>query len=408
MPEVSATANHLLLTEQGERWLRNFEESDRGIARDLASALLLVSHNAFEREITALINQVAEGIDGPIALYAAREVESDCRILDESEIDATPRGSDIGSEGRVASIIRNLVRRSPARFLNHPSLDELRMRRADAIFVVDDFIGSGKRCSEYIGALWQSRSLRSWVSYHRLKLMAVAFSGTSEGIVRVEQHACHPLVHIARHCPTITNLHWKNARIEAAKDLCRKYGRRARLNWIYGFGGTVALLAFEHGCPNNVPAIFWGESTAGRDWIPLFKANRVDETQASTFPPELHNPSPVSMLIEAGQQRLASALAQNMRHPLTDKETLTLALFAKGKTRDETVANSLGLPPREATALVERCIEAGWITPRRRITEAGLAELRGITNISLRRPGGLPDIGEEAYYPTALRGRGNG
>lgn len=215
-------------------------------------------------------------------------------------------------------------------------------------------------------------------------------------------------MHIARHCPTIENLHWKNARIEAAKELCRKYGRRAKLNWTFGFGSTLALLAFEHGCPNNVPAIFWGEPARGKNWTPLFKANRVDAMQASTFPPELQHPSPVNVLIEAGQHRLASVLAQNMHCPLTDQEVLTLALFAKGKTRDETVASALGLPPREATGLVERCIQAGWITPRRRIAEAGLAELRGISNISLRRAKRLPDIGEEVYYPTALRDRGNG
>ena len=408
MSEANTPAKLLLLTEQGERWLKNFEESDRGVARDLGSALVLISHNAFERGITALINQAAENVEGPIALYAAREIDSAFRPLDEAIIDATPRGSDIGSEGRVANIIRNVAKRTPTRFFNHPSLDELRARRVDAIFVLDDFIGSGKRCSEYINALWQSRSLRSWVSYHRLKLTAVAFSGTSEGIDRVKGHPCQPLVHIARHCPTIENLHWKNARIEAAKELCRKYGRRAKLNWIFGFGRTAALLAFEHGCPNNVPAIFWAESTAGKDWIPLFKANRLDGMQASTFPPELYHPSPVSVLIEAGQHRLASVLAQKMHRPLTDHEALTLALFAKGKPRDETVANALGLPPCEATALVERCIEAGWITARRRIAEAGLAELRGISNISLRRARHLPDIGEEAYYPTALRDRGNG
>lgn len=135
-----------------------------------------------ESAITGLINQAAEDVDGPIALYAVREIDDTYRPLDEAVIDATPRGSDIGSEGRVANIIRNAAKRVPTRFISHPSLDELRDRRVDAIFVVDDFIGSGKRSSKYISALWQSRSLRSWVSYHRLKLMAVAFSGTSEGI----------------------------------------------------------------------------------------------------------------------------------------------------------------------------------------------------------------------------------
>ena len=146
MSEGLSPSNHLLLTERGEQWLRNFDEADRNIARDLAATLALISHNEFERGLASLVLEVAQTINGPVALYGARELDANFRFGAEDGkylIDATPRGSDIGSEGRLANIIRNIALAQPSKFLNHPNVDELRAKRVDAVFVLDDFIGSG-------------------------------------------------------------------------------------------------------------------------------------------------------------------------------------------------------------------------------------------------------------------------
>lgn len=406
------TPSHLLLTERGERWLRNFDETDRAVARELAAALTLVSHNEFERGLTALVHEVAQTIVGPIALYGARELDGSFRFGAEDGthiVDATPRGSDIGSEGRLANVIRNIALAQPSKFLNHPSVDELRSKRVDAMFVLDDFIGSGKRCSDYLTALWQSRSLRSWTSYKRIRFDAVAYSGTATGLRYVQRHPTHPFFHIVRHSPTITALHWKKTRIDEAKNLCRKYAKQAALKGpALGFRDSESLLVFEHGCPNNAPAIFWALSKKQPDWVSLFPAKRVEVSIATAFPSELVRRDPVHALLEAGQRRLASAMASNAHRPLTDHEVLTLALFSKGQNRAETVASANGLSAKEALALIEHCIAAGWISARWRITDIGRSELRGMRASQIRIALPVLDIGKDEYYPVALRDHGNG
>jgi len=414
VPSRNTHSDHLLLTARGEQWLKNFDEVDRITARDLASALSLVSHNEFERGLTSLVRQVAETVNGPIALYGARELPTSFRFEsaegDEfGSIDATPRGGDIGSEGRIASVIRNLSLEQPSKLLNHPTLQRLRETRADAVLVLDDYIGSGKRTTDYLTALWKPSSVKSWVSYKRMRFMAAAYSATARGMRRVEAHACHPVTHLVRHCPTIASLHWNSARIEAAKQLCRDYARRAALGrFAMGFQDTGALLVFEHGCPNNAPAIFWATSKREPKWAPLFPAKRVDSSIATAFPPEIVRRDPVHVLLEAGQMRLASALAFGAHRPLSDSEALVLALFARGRHRIETIADATGLSAADAARMLERCIEAGWISPRMRITDAGLAEIRGMRLTSMRRLRPIPQLGEDLYYPGALRDRGNG
>jgi hypothetical protein len=401
-----------LLTERGEQWLRNFEEADRATARDLAGALALVSHNEFERSLTALVHEVARTIDGPVALFGARELDAGFQFGVEdgaAALDATPRGSDIGSEGRLANIIRNIALARPSKFLNHPSVEELRAKRVDAIFILDDFIGSGKRCSDYLTALWQSRSLRSWTSYKRVQIDTIAYSATAAGLRHVRWHPARPATHIARHCPTISALHWKKANIDAARKMCRKYADRANMGrWALGFRDSESLLVFEHGCPNNAPAIFWATPRKLPEWTALFPAKRVDASIATAFPSEIVRRDPVHSLMEAGQRRLASALSSNAHRPLTDQEALALALFSKGQNRVETVAGATGLSAKEARQLIEHCISAGWISAHQRITDRGRAELRGIRASLTRIARPIPEVGKDEYYPTALRGHGNG
>ncbi|RYE45072.1 MAG: hypothetical protein EOP24_21395 [Hyphomicrobiales bacterium] len=412
MPNGLSPSDHLLLTARGEQWLLNFDEADRAVARELAAALVLVSHNEFERGLATLVLEMAHTITGPVALYGAREIDASFQFGTEgyaSLIDATPRGTDIGSEGRLANIIRNIALAQPSKFLNHPNVDELRTRQVDAVFVLDDFIGSGKRSSDYLTALWQSRSLRSWTSYKRIRFDAVAYSGTAAGVRCVERHPAQPAIHIVRHSPTITALHWKSARIEAARKMCRKYAKQASLKGpSLGFRDSESLLVFEHGCPNNAPAIFWAPSKKLPDWTSLFPAKRIDVSTTSAFPGELVRRDPVHALLEAGQRRLASALASNAHRPLTDQEALTLALFSKGQNRVETIASATGLSAKEAHALIEHCIAAGWISARRRITDKGRSELRGMRTSLTRSALPVPDLGKDEYYPTALRDHGHG
>ena len=373
---------------------------------------MLVSHNEFERGLTSLVLDLAQTVAGPVALYGAREIDSSIQFSVDGKlasIDATPRGTDIGSEGRLANIIRNIALAQPSKFLNHPNIDLLRANQVDAVFVLDDFIGSGKRASDYLTALWQSRSLRSWTSYKCIRFDAIAYSGTAVGVRCVERHPARPVVHIARHSPTITALHWKIASIEAAKKMCRKYAKQASLKGpSLGFRDSASLLVFEHGCPNNAPAIFWAPSTKLPKWVPLFPTKRVDVSTTSAFPSELVRRDPVHALLEAGQRRLASALASNAHRPLTDQEAVTLALFSKGKNRVETIASATGLPAKEARALIEHCIGAGWVSARRRITNKGRSELRGMRVGLTRSTLLVSELGNDEYYPTALRDHGNG
>lgn len=411
MPVSVVPAKHLRLTKLGEAWLRNFDESDRPTAGELLASLTLVSHNEFERGLSQLVVGLAQKATGAVALFGARELPDglDLEPTGSRTVDATPTGADIGSEGRVASLIRGLCRSRPGKLLNHPTLHELRQQRVDVVLVVDDFIGSGNRCTEYINAVWKYPSIKSWVSYQVMRFAVAAYAGTADGLRHVQRHPAVPSVEFFRHCPTIKSLPWEQSRIDRVRDLCGRYAKSKKLcGPPLGYQWTGALLVFEHGCPNNTPALLWAKSKNDSSWQPLFPARSVDASVLSVFPPEIARRDPVHSLVEAGQKRIARSMRTVIERPLSADLIVALTLISRGRGRKESIADATGLTARGVENLLERCIAAGFISPLYRITEVGEKELRGIRTSAASSATASVPLGNDEYYPIALRSRVGG
>lgn len=399
-------------TANGKAWLSQFEDEDLELATRLLGALTLVSHSAFERALSRLLQEEAAKIKGPVALYATRETDSSNDYFQVhanakypfAPLDAAPRGADLGSEVRIGNMIRNLVKEQPSKFLNHPSLETLRKEQARAIFVVDDFIGSGKRTSEFITSMWHSPSVMSWRSRHQIHFVAIAYSGTKAGIERVRKLKSGPQIYIHRDCPTFDEMPWRQATRNAAISLCEHYGAHtSRRGMRLGFGDSMAALVFEHGCPNNAPAIFWAPKHPKRCWHPLFPDRAVRNEQASAFPPDILARDPVTLLSDLTDQSEKVAAAVSGAPPLGITATTVLALVASGVRSRAALGYATGYDRRACTDLIDECVARGYLTPTLRITAKGRAELGAAPDPGRRRLW-VPPKGEDTYYPHQLRG----
>lgn len=401
---------NLLLTELGQAWLEQFSEADRPMIRQLTDALALVSTQEFERTLQRSIEKLATVSSGPVALYAAREVPPHSTLNFRnggSGLNSVSSGSDVGSEARVAHIVRQLCRAQQARLLRQPSIESLLEHRVHHVMVVDDLIGSGQRTWDYLDQLWNDSTTKSWWSYKKIRFTVVAYAGTTEGVRYVSRHPCKPEVEVHRYCPTVDGLPWPREQLRLAKQLCQRYSDKNSLRGGYqGFRNTAALLVFEHGCPNNVPNIFWADSKDKRKaWQPLFPGRASVAETASVFPPELASRTPVSVLLNAGQERVAKTLSTVIDRPLSQNTVIALALLGRGINRVEAIAHATGLGVKECKLLLETCIASGLISPRRRLTEAGVAELKGIATAATPRVSRSLELGEDCYYPKSLRDR---
>jgi len=276
------------------------------------------------------------------------------------------------------------------------------MRGADceAIIVVDDLVGSGERVREYLAALWASRSIRSWWSRKNIKFVLVSYAVADEGAKSVTKLKYAPRLVYNRICPTLRSLPWSHDRKAEVSDLCTKYGAKlAAKRFILGFQGSAALLVFEHGCPNNVPAILWAGPKKGRVWEPLFPEKTVLPLESSAFPPEIVRRDPISLLVDIGQEKLAARLQK--APPISHETILILAYAGKGVRTSGALSFATGLSEEDCKRLIQLCVEWGFLTSRFRLTSAGTAELKAAQRAARFKD--VASIGTDDYYPTMLR-----
>lgn len=407
--------NRLLLTQRGTKWLDQFDLEDRESARRLIGGLTLVSSRFFDIAIKDLVQAQVDESSQPIALYAVREVDNSSSIFEQENstlgednssskrfIDAIGRGSGIGSEGRVAALIKQISRANGKHFMDHPNLNYMRERKCRVILLVDDLIGSGNRINEFLHSIWLSPTIRSWVSLKLVEIRIIAFAATELGKKRIMERGRVKSISANRDCPTFRTLPWSKFYRDSCISLCEKYGCVAfSPQFSLGYRNTMASLVFDHGCPNNVPSILWARGARNRSWNPMFPNRSVGEKEHSVFPPEITNREPVSVLLDAGHKRLAKSSLVGKAEP-GRTVILLLALIAKGQRKNEALTFGTGLSNRELEEELRRCMESGWISTSRRITRDGVAELRTARR-RVESLTGPPSIGDDDYYPKALR-----
>ena len=426
--KVPAKAS-ILESEAAKAWVRQFGLRDQALAAEMLGNFVFVSRDEFATGLRDQVMLHADSVDGPIALYAEREMRHRLgvphRLFKETSgkvkraygvgpapVKATKAYQpEVDSEGIVAQLITDLCRAHPKRFLNHPGPDDIRKKRVRAFWVLTDFVGSGKRAHDYLSAAWKVRSVRSWKSYRFLQFGVLAYAMTQEGKDRINCHPCRPLTACVQPCPTIFSA-FGRAKADACARLCERYdpvgsdSDSAQGNPALGYGSVGALLAFAHGAPNNTPRIFHKTSKQAKGWIPLFPSRVTAGLPISGFGRSLR-PETISARLEAlGNTVLAKSPAARGAPVEVKKRYLVLAALSRAHRGDDILAIKTGLSAAEVTQVCLELEGLGWIGKRRVITDAGLGEMRHLRRTVMQREQRTDTIAQAVkppYYPTSLR-----
>lgn len=440
----------LLTTPAAELWLSQFNDDDElRLARRLLSKFRLVDSNELTRVFSAALEALS--LSGPIAVYIERELPHHWRNLvhvrtrwsmaggrrtrlapvTARRLEKLPlrmykekaisrgRGvpkrlraegaalpaiasrrsdrQDFGSEAAIALIASMVARRFRNVFV-HPSTTQLRRKKIRRAVILTDFIGSGTRGCQMLESLWHVRSFRSWWSGGQMHPSVLAFAGTAAGCEKVRGHPSNPVVTCLTSCPTIEN-QFSGVERRAIEGLCQRKAPDSERP--LGFGDAGALIAFEHSCPNNVPAIFVEtDIRRASAWTPLFPKRTTAEIFRTIGSPQRRERDRIALetlRMEKISEGSAFARMGEGRRNLA----LLLAALARGhRTLDELAATSLLQAPELAVALEQARgsgLVSGW-----RLTPAGHALLRRLARSSRS----TADPAKPLYYPKSLRSLG--
>ena len=242
---------------EAQNWLSQFEIVDREVARQLLRQLTLVSESDFERNIQSAIEGVVNSLSHEnFALLSVTEVPS--------KFASSERRVAGSSADRVKHILENISRVHGVRVQPNPTLKSMREVRVRNIVLVDDFVGSGKR----IKSFWKdliSGSIKSWASYKWTKIWLVCYAGLGKGLAEVARRLPIPK---SRIITVFSEMEKRLTITPSMSALAEKYGRALRGESWAGFSGGRASIVFQHGCPNNTPAILWANGKGFRAIFP--------------------------------------------------------------------------------------------------------------------------------------------
>lgn len=404
--------------ETTQAWVSQFDPEDQQTAVALLEEILLVSRQNFAKGLRQLVLSRAKDGDGPIGLYAERELHHrkgvPHRLFKETKrkprrafglgpqpVAPTKRyDPSVGSEGLVAQLITELCREQPQTFLNHPGPTKIRRKKVRRFFLLTDFIGSGRRAANYIEAAWRVRSVKSWWSSRESKgfgFEVIAYSATTIGMDVVKKHLSQPQVHIVSACPTVRDL--PSSLRYHVNNLCIRYDPVDHdLDESLGFDGVGALITFAHGIPNNAPRILHKKSAA---WAPLFPS-RVTADAAYAFADEQTPEAVAKRLLRLRQKKLGTGLWLKGADTRRKSLVLILAVLGRGPRLDYAISQRTGLTVPEIRRWLLHIGKQGWVDAKRRLTDAGHRELAKLKKKVVRKKPLQPKP-PSGYYPAVLR-----
>lgn len=312
-------------------------------------------------------------------------------------VDAPRRDrQEIGSEGVLATIASTAAK-SRRNVHVHPSAKVVRDNRIRRFVVLTDFIGSGTRINSILDSLWRVRSVRSWWSGRLIRFSVLAYSGTDQGVKHVRTHPCSPEVNVLVECPTL-GASFDAAMSHTLTELC--ISKASRSEHPLGYGDVGALIAFQHSCPNNVPAIFIESHTSRRNpWQALFP-NRSTEAVYENAP-HLDRRARDHLALETLGLPLVGHKPRFLRANEASRNLILVlaALRRRHRAPDELATTTL-LNLHEIFLAIELGQEEGYLDQTLRLSQDGFALLRRL----IRSPKSTKLASEKSvYYPKSLR-----
>ncbi len=345
-------------------WLSQFPEVQRTTAKLLLSHLQFVSRDVYSTWLQRVVSALPSVKN--YALYSVRKLEDGSPLWnDEGDIAARP-GDSLGSEDLAYSLVANLARANPQTLLDHSSLTELRDKKVHDYLLIDDSIGSGDRVSSFINAMLSHPTFLSWWSFGLVKIHIVSFARPREAEAKIvakikgSDHGKRKFRKSSKVDFTsqiVYETDWLEGRWgknhQQVIQLCRSQTKVPKWTRL-GYGEVLANIVFYHSVPNNIPGVLWFSNDK---WQGLMPGRAMPEWLLALIDS--------TSLVESERGR-----------PHSDEVVRLLALIKRGVRSSRSIAARLGVDHKYAVGLIGGAQEMGLLTPRVRLTAAGLDRLK--------------------------------
>jgi hypothetical protein len=383
-------------------WLSQFEVPDVYLAEHMLRRIRYVGFEEFEKwlqdSVRGLLDDIVES-DGRVAVAIFPVSKPFLNVHNKDKAEKQPNDS----AGRVGHSLKNLERDLPDYVELTPRVESMRQRKVKHIILVDDFVGTGDRFTKS----WREMvppSIKSWCSRGWCKVWFLAFAAHESGLKRIVRNVRPMSLQQIRVKVRIDRSFFHES--ADMRIVLGKYGAPlGTLRQVMGYGGLACPVVFQHGCPNNVPLIFWVRpSRASRvKWRPLFPDRSVSADVYPLFTEDLARQAVPEELWMAGHFQLALNVLEKIAK-YKDKDShyllLILSLLAKGHAVDK-IRNMMVLAVDEFNSLLADLRDGGLIDLDNVVTRFGRDVIARVAKPERKS---AVIAGETNFYPSSFLG----
>lgn len=381
-------------------WLSQFEVPDVYLAEHMLRRIRYVGFEEFESWLQSSVRELLQEIlekDGRVAVAIFPVEKPFIHEFNKNKDEKSP--SD--SAGRLAHSLKNLERDLPGYVELKPRVDSMRKQKVKHIIFVDDFVGTGDR---FIKS-WRTTvpaSIKSWCSRGWCKVWFLTFAAHQAGLNRIIRNVRPMTLQQTRVKVPVAGSFFQET--SGIRKVLGKYGAKlGSSRQVMGYGGLACPVVFQHGCPNNLPLIFWVQpSRKSRvKWRPLFPNRSVSSDVYPLFTEDLVRQAMPEELWMAGHFDFALNVLEKVdRFKESHQLLLVLSLLVKGCDVAR-IQNSLVLTGAEFDALMEELRIGGLIDSKDLVTRFGFDV---IARASKRVKRSVAIGGETNFYPSSFLG----
>lgn len=381
-------------------WLNQFDVPDVYLAEHMLRRIRYVGFEEFEAWLQAsvrgLLGEIFEK-EGRVAVAIFPVAKPFINVHNEDKDVKLPNDS----AGRFAHSLKNLERDLPDYVELTPRLDSMRKRKVKHIIFVDDFVGTGDRFTKS----WRETvppSIKSWCSRGWCKVWFLTFAAHVSGLKRIVRNVRPMSLRQIRANLTIEKSFFEES--PGVRAVLRKYGAPiGSARQVMGYGGLGCPVVFQHGCPNNVPLIFWVRpSKASRiKWRPLFPDRSVSTEVYPLFTQDLAGQAVPEELWMTGHFDLALNILEKIaQYKESHQLLLALGLLVK-RHSVEKIKNTMVLTDAEFSSLLDELRVGGLIDAGNAVTRFG-----GDVIARAAKPPKMSVViaGETNFYPSSFLG----
>ncbi len=382
------------------KWINQFDLVDRYSAEYFLQSLVYVSFSEFEKEIQdqveKKVHQLQRKNKNCVAVFpVSRSAQNKFNIKKESK----PSND---SSGRIGHVLKNLERKLPGLIEVSPRTISMSNKKVRNIIFVDDFIGTGTRFVKF----WRkdvNKSIKSWVSGGFCKVWLISYATHAKGTKKI-------CTNISAFNPKriISNYRYRSSPLfknKIFKNLALIYGSKTdKPSASLGYGSIATPIIFQHGCPNNAPAILWAGSknkSLESRWAPLFSDRSIATSLYQLFEVNVSFQTFPELLWANREKKLALKFCEKYNSEKKAKVYVLILALVKKKYSEEQLLEILSpIGINEATKAIKLLQKHKLIDSYFKLTVFG----NDILEKNKKSKNVYKDKDFEYYYPTRFLG----